>query len=361
MKRLNPHIIFIFGFLTGTIISIYLQKKELTEFRQEFKTNTEINPKQYYNRKYLSFDSLRYGNNSYPTESEFLFKNIQILCLILVLKEKNVQAIKNTWGRGCNKIESFYINKTRTIFPSKSNPKVNLWSQFCEKLNKTPLYYDWLLIVNDDTFVIMENLRLYLQHKNSSKHFYLGHSVKFWNTNYNLGRAGYVISKGVLTSMRNSTCDNDVSYKNKEDYLLGSYLKKLNISVMDTKDNFGFSLFHPYNLNRLLFPVDNHNFQSVYEAKCCSRHTITFNAMEADKMYTYYYMLHTLQLFYDGTLGNRQPNKPPDEYIWQKFLKDHDLPLNISNEEYYNAWDKLIDSPNSFGRNMKREDYVDIS
>lgn len=36
-------------------------------------------------------------------------------------------------------------------------------------------------------------------------------------------------------------------------------------------------------------------------------------------MYTYYYMLNTLQLFYDGNLGNRQPEKPPDEQV-SKYL-----------------------------------------
>ncbi|XP_044754344.1 C1GALT1-specific chaperone 1-like protein [Coccinella septempunctata] len=360
MWCMNSHIIFTFGFLSGTIISILFQSKKQLFFKDNDSYNQGITFKPLYARKYSSFDLLRYGNHNFITESEYLFQSIKILCLIFVFKDKNFESIENTWGKHCNALEKLYIDKTRSIFPSKSNARANSWILFCEKVKKTPEYYNWLLVVNDDTYVIMDNLRYYLANKNSSENFYLGHPVKFWNTHYNLGRAGYVMSKGVIAKMQISTCDNDISYRNKEDYLLGNYLKKLNISVMDTKDDFGLSLFHPYNLNRILFPVENHKFQSVYEAKCCSRNTITFNAMEASKMYTYHYLLYTLQLFYEGHLGNRKPEKPPDELVWQKFLKDQNLPLNITNEEYYNAWDKLIDSPDAFGRNMKREDYSDM-
>lgn len=59
-------------------------------------------------------------------------------------------------------------------------------------------------------------------------------------------------------------------------------MKKSNISVADTKDNLGLSLFHPYNLNRLLFPIEKHKFNSVYEEKCCSRYTISFNVSFID-------------------------------------------------------------------------------
>lgn len=41
-----------------------------------------------------------------------------------------------------------------------------------------------------------------------------------------------------------------------------------------------------------------------------------FQAIEGDKMYTYYYLLYTLQIFLDGKLGNRPPvNVIPEDKV----------------------------------------------
>lgn len=216
------YFIFLIGFITGTIISILIQNKK--QFSVKDDSEHELDLK--LDKISISMDLLRYGNHNYNTESEFLFNNTQILCLVIVTKNKNFQAIKNTWGKNCNAINSIQINKTKSIFPSKSNSQAKYWIQFCNRVKQTPPDYKWLLVVDDDTFIIMENLRYYLSNENHSENLYLGHSVKFLNTHYNVAKAGYVLSRGVINSLKYSTCDNDISYRNKEDFLLGNYILK---------------------------------------------------------------------------------------------------------------------------------------
>ncbi|KAL3268097.1 hypothetical protein HHI36_007224 [Cryptolaemus montrouzieri] len=335
MFHFSTRLIFCVGFITGTLLSLFLgHGRNSLKSDKELSYDNWFKNKQY-TRKHVSFDSLRYDQTKYTLESDLLFKSVSILCLILVLKDANFKASVNTWGKGCNGIQSINLSKKPKPLISNQSRFDTSWNKICETLKNVPEIYDWVLVINDDTFVITENLRFFLAYRNSSDNFYLGYAVKFWNVLYNLGKAGYVLSRGVIKSMQKSTCSGRLPYMNKEDFGLGYHLATLNISVQDTRD------------------------EEVYETKCCSKHTITFNAIEGDKMYTYYYLLYNLQLFHHGHLANRPAIKPPDDEIWQNFLKEQNLPYNISSAKYYEAWENLIDNPNSFARNMRREDYPD--
>ncbi|KAK9885984.1 hypothetical protein WA026_014770 [Henosepilachna vigintioctopunctata] len=366
MLTFSTNFIFIVGFISGSFISLFIQIGHNISISEPYLKSQKNNEyenwfrSKQYNRKHVSFDLTRYGTKTYYSEAELLFNSISVLCLVIVSKDSNWKAIQNTWGKRCNGIDSIKINKKKEIFPWKRNNEDKLWITLCEVFKKVERKYNWVLVVNDDTFAIIENLRYHVAYRNSSEQYYIGYPVKFWSIVYNLGRAGYLLSRGVLEAIQKSDCNSKILLRNREDFILGNHLSTLNISAMYIEDEKGLSLFYPYNLNRLLFHADNsYKFEPVYESRCCSKYIITFNAIDAEKMYKYYYMLYTLQVFYSGNLGNRQAAKPPDHEVWQKFLRDQNLPLNISNEKYYDAWEDLIDSPDSFGRSMKREDYSD--
>lgn len=79
-------------------------------------------------------------------------------------------------------------------------------------------------------------------------------------------------------------------------------------------------------------------------------------------MYTYYYMLYKLQIFYKGNLGNRKFSSKIDENkVWQEFLKERNVNKNVSSVEYYKLWEDLIDDPSSFAKNMKKEYHIDYN
>jgi hypothetical protein len=85
-------------------------------------------------------------------------------------------------------------------------------------------------------------------------------------------------------------------------------------------------------------------------------------AIEGDKMYTYYYLLYTVQLFRDGHFGNKLPSKQfTDDEVWKQFLKERNVSENITSEQYYKIWENLVDDPTSFAKHMKHEDYFDYA
>lgn len=77
-------------------------------------------------------------------------------------------------------------------------------------------------------------------------------------------------------------------------------------------------------------------------------------------MYTYDYLFYKLQLFTGGQYGNRTFQDPiPEDQPWKDFLDKRNILHNVSSEEYYQLWEKLINDPNSFAANLKKEHLFD--
>ncbi|XP_056645502.1 glycoprotein-N-acetylgalactosamine 3-beta-galactosyltransferase 1-like isoform X1 [Diorhabda sublineata] len=286
-------------------------------------------------RRAVSWDNLRYVKhmNKSVIESNFLFKKVTILCIILMKNDKYFKSIKETWANGCNTIQFIDIRKKKVI-PIKRNNKNSSWVKLC----------------------------LYLQDVapfNPEQKHYLGHPVEFWKTKYNSVHSGIVISKGTVSAFKNAIKDSDClfsSYWNREDYYLGKTLASLNITPVDNKDVNGYSVFYPGNLNNLIFHDDSGDKSDVFPIKCCSRYTISFQALDGDKMYTYYYLLYTLQLFTEGHFGNTPHVHENDDEVWKTFLKQRNVTRDyVTSAEYYKLWVDLIDDPISFAAKMKRE------
>lgn len=184
-------------------------------------------------RKKIGFDLLRYSVDvNVRTEAEFLFEKVRVLCLVLVRNAKNAEAVGNTWGKGCNSIEFVSLgNKTkRKILPIRKTKEQSSWILLCKALLDVKSF-DWIVIVNDNSFVILENLRRLVAGLDSKRGYYLGHAVTFWTVTYNTGQAGYVLSWGSVEAIRrkfNSTelCTSEITYLNQEDMYLGKLLRK---------------------------------------------------------------------------------------------------------------------------------------
>ena len=107
---------------------------------------------------------------------------------------------------------------------------------------------DWFMKADDDTYVIVENLRLFLSTQNTSEPVIFGHHFKP-NVNsqgYLSGGAGYVLSKEALRRFGTRPCGfcaNDTGY---EDVEMGDCMQKLGVIVGDSRDEFNRSRFHGY-------------------------------------------------------------------------------------------------------------------
>lgn len=347
---------FILGLILGISIKLVLHQRKSDIIIKQ-------NPYEqwFWNTTYRlnkTIDEIRYGRlNHSRLESEFLFNSITILCVILVSKVSNYEAAKATWAKGCNKIAIVSLEKKPFVSAYKGRES-SKWVRLCQELPQLDNAFQWTLFVYDSSFVVMENLRYMLAGKDYREMHYLGHPVTYWNVQYNMGKAGYVLSQGSLQKVQDKVkdinCSKETSFLNQEDLYLGKYMASLNIKPEDTRDSKGLSTFYAYNWYQELLPGMNYYKTSVHSHKCCSEKAISFQSIEADKMYTYYYLLYKLQLFKSGSLGSKPPTPIDKNSVWKSFLKERGIENDqISSDEYYRAWEDLIHDPDSFGQQFK--------
>lgn len=107
---------------------------------------------------------------------------------------------------------------------------------------------DWFLKADDDTYVIMENLRYFLSSYNTEDPIYFGHIFKaIVKGGYPSGGAGYILSKEALKRLggpqgkNTSLCNTDGG---AEDVQIGKCMTNLGVKLLPTVDVLGRSRFH---------------------------------------------------------------------------------------------------------------------
>lgn len=311
-------------------------------------------------REILSSEDVAYNRNLIFPESAFLQKSVTIYCIVLVRNEDYIETAKATWINGCNNY--IFVNiATRKKYGKiaiKRTRDNSSWTLLCATLFSITGNYMWVLIVYENTFVVVENLRWFLAWQIASNDHYLGHSVEYWGTKYNTGEAGYVLSNSTLNKLRNSfnqSCDAKNVFLNKEDFYMGQSLARLNIFPVDTRDSSGYAIFHKYAWQHELFQSDFNFKSSIYPVLCCSSKSITFQVQSNNSMYLINYLLYKLKVFEFGDKGNRPfLNEVPDSVIWKRFLKEQGIVnMNVSSEEYYRIWQKYVRNPDNVNERLK--------
>lgn len=107
---------------------------------------------------------------------------------------------------------------------------------------------DWFMKADDDTYVVMENLRYLLSSHNPDEPIFFGHLFKlFVQGGYPSGGAGYVVSKEVLRryGAKAKTIGNCQPREGAaEDLLIGKCFGALGAKAMDGRDKFNRTRFH---------------------------------------------------------------------------------------------------------------------
>ena len=107
---------------------------------------------------------------------------------------------------------------------------------------------DWFVKADDDTYVIMENLRYLLSAHHPDQLAYFGHHFKaVVSQGYMSGGAGYVISREALRRFGNRSADLCREDGGAEDVEFGKCLEKLQVPPKDSRDKLGQSRFHCFN------------------------------------------------------------------------------------------------------------------
>ena len=105
--------------------------------------------------------------------------------------------------------------------------------------------YDWFIKADDDTFVIVENLRYLLASHSPDEPVFFGHHFKvILKQGYFSGGAGYVLSKEALRRYVNRTNGLCASDSGAEDIQMGRCMEKLHVKTGDSRDALKRSRFH---------------------------------------------------------------------------------------------------------------------
>ena len=103
--------------------------------------------------------------------------------------------------------------------------------------------------VDDDTYLIVENLRYFLSDKNASFPVYFGLHFHAENDKYGYhsGGAGYVLSREALSRFAhgNRRCKQD---NGPEDYNMGVCMGRLGVELGDSRDARDLTRFHCFNI-----------------------------------------------------------------------------------------------------------------
>ncbi|XP_060229997.1 glycoprotein-N-acetylgalactosamine 3-beta-galactosyltransferase 1 isoform X3 [Meriones unguiculatus] len=190
--------------------------------------------------------------------AETLYQKVKILCWVMTSPqnlEKKAKHVKATWAQRCNKV-LFMSSEENEDFPTVGLKTKEGREQLYWKTIKAFQYVhdhyledaDWFMKADDDTYVILDNLRWLLSKYNPEQPIYFGRRFKpYVKQGYMSGGAGYVLSKEALRrfvdAFKTEKCTHSSSI---EDLALGRCMEIINVEAGDSRDTTGKETFHPF-------------------------------------------------------------------------------------------------------------------
>ncbi len=230
-----------------------------------------------------------------------------------------------TWAKRCDR--SVFIiagsqpprSLNRTTYPFSiayiGDENIEKYNHLSEKVLLSLLYiyqrysrnYDWFFKGDDDTYVIVENLRHLLRRRPSNVSFYYGYIAKTSDRFYPSGGAGYVLSQKALLQFgeqilikpdQRKLCNKDEA----EDINLAYCLARIGIHVMNARDEHQLERFHPMTFEQHFLGKftkwieKNAQFDQKKGEQCCSALTISFHGLSPDEMRMMHFLLYHIQI-----------------------------------------------------------------
>lgn len=188
----------------------------------------------------------------------------KVLCWVLTSQDNadsRLSFVHRTWAKRCN-VTLYFSDAPSTTFPNVIALHTPKGRQHLTEKTFAALDYifkhwvqeaDWFLKADDDTYVIVENLRKFVQfydEEKSSESVMLGHMLRHRESGdlFLSGGAGYVMNRAALRLFSNRPRDACTvgNREQAEDVDLARCMTSLGVSVLNALDRQGRSLFHPF-------------------------------------------------------------------------------------------------------------------
>lgn len=247
---------------------------------------------------------------------------IRILCMILTRpsthRSKAIHVMK-TWGKRCNKlifISTGNDDELKPIIMNVSDNKNAIWAKtrdafkyiYQNHLNDA----DWFLKAEDDTYIIVENLRFLLAAYMPSDPIWFGYKINdTTRQGYFAGGAGYVLSRDAIVRFneqalvkKNENFCRTTKDDGFEDVEMGKCLNSVGVMALDTRDDHGRERFFINDPETHLIPGKKVYSQSRWRNKwyptndgldCCSDNVISFHQIRPNSMYVLDYLIYHLR------------------------------------------------------------------
>ncbi|XP_077979238.1 glycoprotein-N-acetylgalactosamine 3-beta-galactosyltransferase 1-like [Glandiceps talaboti] len=240
--------------------------------------------------------------------------SVRILCFVTTSPTTapiRLQAVKDTWSKRCDKMLYFSSVEDRNqsiIGLNVTEGYEELWGKTKAAFKYIYRYHlddaDWFLKADDDTYIVVDNLRRMLEQYDSSEPVYFGHRFHLPKTNqsYMSGGGGYVISKAGLKKLAKKGLYNRklcrAGEKGYEDVLMGECLERIEVVHGDSRDEFGKNRFLPIpldtyfrdNVPNWLYQYDYYPILSGKD--CCSDSLISAHHIAPFNMYLLEYLIY---------------------------------------------------------------------
>ncbi|XP_030377834.1 glycoprotein-N-acetylgalactosamine 3-beta-galactosyltransferase 1-like [Scaptodrosophila lebanonensis] len=248
-------------------------------------------------------------------------KDVRILCFVLAYSRSNMAThVKRTWGKRCD-ILLFMSSVSNKELPTVKLPvgegRHNLFKKVRESFKYVYEHHindaDWFVKADDDTYMIVENLRYLLHPYSPEKPLYFGMRIRSMhgskNYTYMSGGAGYVLSREAVRRLVKKAFPYPSKCKKQaydEDVEMGICLQNVNVVSGDSRDEKGLERFNGHNPRGLHSDkMFSHwiMYRIYYKKKksdlCCSSNAISFHYITSGQMYLFDYLIYRFQLYRD--------------------------------------------------------------
>ncbi|XP_075161519.1 glycoprotein-N-acetylgalactosamine 3-beta-galactosyltransferase 1-like [Haematobia irritans] len=275
--------------------------------------------------------------------AEYLYNNTRVLCWITTHPTNHMNKaihIRHTWGRRCNKL-LFISTEEDDRLPTVQIPVKeggdHLWTKTRLTLKYIYDHYlddaDWFLKAEDDTYVIMENLRMMLYQYSPNLPIYFGCKLRrHIEPDYVVGGSGVVLSKTALIKFMTEAYNNseicDI-IQTDQDRDLSKCLDNIGVIAGDSRDEKGLERFVPMQPFYVIptfkmewYPIEIYHRPNE-NVSCCSPNAVSFHYFDPRAFYIYDYLIYHLRPFgvFENVLSNL-PLKFNDDDILSKGMEN---------------------------------------